>query len=69
MVNFPLILILRFCFDLGGLAGRGVRPGAGDQPEAGARDGEAGRQQGRGLPGQARAGDQVMDTDTCCRET
>ena len=54
---FPHILTLRFCFDLGGLAGRGVRPGAGDQPEAVAQDGEAGCQQGRGLPGQARAGD------------
>ena len=50
-------MTLKFCFDLGGLAGRGVRPGAGDQPEAGARDGEAGCQQVRGLPGQARAGD------------
>ena len=32
--------------------------------EAAARDGEDGHQQGRGLPGQARAGDQVMGTDT-----
>ena len=64
MVNFPNILTLRFCFDLGGLAGRGVRPGAGDQPEAGARDGEAGRQQGRGLPGQARAGDRRSNNYT-----
>ena len=32
--------------------------------EAAARDGEDGHQQGRGLPGQARDGDQVMSTDT-----